>query len=358
MPRIQRGGCWLEKIGISPHWYICWYDARSKRTRRKSTCTTDQSEAEIALAQHILTNAQLIDAKAEDVQLALILNQWNDEHGSKVAAHEVHKFCVAALIERFGTAYIAELTPLRINQFIASMRDDDYSESYINRHLTVLRAALRHGFKNGRLRSIPLIPTIREEPKQKHIFTPEQFSEFLDRSRITEHLFRFCMISANTLARPDAVKALSPFQVDLNGNVIHLNPAGRRQTKKFRPTVPITNTLRPWLSVWDGSPFVTYHGKPVHDIGNSFARVGAAMGIEVSPYCIRHTMATELAKANISESLIARFLGHIPPGTKRATEFYIHYRPDFLRDAVAAIDAYFERLPLKLGTPSKLRVVK
>jgi integrase len=166
------------------------------------------------------------------------------------------------------------------------------------------------------------------------------------------------MIAANTLARPDAVRGLCPFQVDFNSRLIQLNPPGRRQTKKFRPTLPITETLLPWLRVWDGSPYVNYRGKPVRDIGNSFARVGAAMGLNVSPYCIRHTMATELAKASVPEGQIARYLGHVPIGTKRATEFYIHYRPNFLGEAVAAIDAYFERLPVKVERPAaRLQVV-
>lgn len=53
---------------------------------------------------------------------------------------------------------------------------------------------------------------------------------------------------------------------------------------------------------------------------------------------------------------IARFLGHIPPDTKRATAFYIRYRPDFMRDAVSAIDAYFEKLPVKI-TKRTLKVI-
>jgi integrase len=300
----------------------------------------------------------LIDAQPESVQVGIVLSQWYDEHGSRVASAEANRFGVVKLLEKLGTAFVSDLTPIRINQFIADMCGEGYSESYINRHLTVLRAALNHAHENGRLRAIPPIRTLREQPKPKHVFTPDQMAEFFDRARATEHLFRFCMIAANTLARPDAVKALSPFQVDVAAGIIHLNPPGRRQTKKFRPSLPITDTLRPWLRVWDGSPYVHYRGRLIRDIGNSFARVGADMGLEVSPYCIRHTMATELAKANVPEGQIARFMGHIPPGTKRSTEFYIHYRPDFLRDAVTAIDAYFERLPVRLAMPSKLRVVK
>lgn len=360
MPRIRRAGFRLERIAGSPSFYICWYDPATQRTRRQSTGTADQEQANAALAQFILQHTEIQDAAPERVQLALVLSQWNDEHGSRIASAEASKYGVAMLLEHFGAVRVSEVTPLSLKRFVEAMRAQDYAESYINRHLTILRAALRHAWKNGRLKSVPFVGGVQETPKAKHIFTPDQFAEFLDRARKTEHLFRFCVLSANTLARSDAVRGLSPFQVDFDHQLIQLNPPGRRQTKKHRPIVPITATLLPWLRVWDGSPYISYHGKPVHDIGNSFARVGVAMGLEVSPYCIRHTMATELAKASVPEGQIARFMGHVPSGTKRATEFYIHYRPDFLRDAVVAIDSYFERLPLKLISrpAATLRVVE
>ena len=55
------------------------------------------------------------------------------------------------------------------------------------------------------------------------------------------------MISLNTLARPDAVLDLSPAQVDFKRRLIKLNPDGRKQTKKYRPVVPISETLLPHL---------------------------------------------------------------------------------------------------------------
>ena len=61
------------------------------------------------------------------------------------------------------------------------------------------------------------------------------------------------MISLNTLARPDAVLDLGPAQVDIKRRLIKLNPDGRKQTKKYRPVVPISETLLPWLEQCDGT---------------------------------------------------------------------------------------------------------
>ncbi len=71
------------------------------------------------------------------------------------------------------------------------------------------------------------------------------------------HLLMFSMISLNTLARPDAALDLGPMQVDIKRRLAKLNPDGRKQTKKYRPVVPISDTLLPWLSGCDGPRYVS-----------------------------------------------------------------------------------------------------
>ena len=150
------------------------------------------------------------------------------------------------------------------------------------------------------------------------------------------------MISLNTLARPDAVLDLSPSQVDIRRR-IKLNPDGRKQTKKNRPVVPISETLLPWLQGCEGPRYVLYGGKPVESIKKSFAKAVADAGLsDVSPYCLRHTMGTELRSRGVPEWEAKGFMGH-KSETARTTERYARFRPDHLGQAVRAIDAYFNR---------------
>ena len=88
------------------------------------------------------------------------------------------------------------------------------------------------------------------------------------------------MISLNTLARPDAVLDLGPAQVDIKRRLIKLNPDGRKQTKKYRPVVPISMTLLPWLERCDGPRYVLFHGNPVASIKKSFAKAVTAAGLK------------------------------------------------------------------------------
>jgi hypothetical protein len=107
--------------------------------------------------------------------------------------------------------------------------------------------------------------------------------------------------------------------------------------------VPISDTLLPWLEKCDGTRYVLYHGRPVVSIKKSFANAVVDAGLDsVSPYCLRHTMATELRARGVSEWEAMGMLGH--KSQARTTERYAKFRPDYLSQAVKAIDAYFADL--------------
>jgi hypothetical protein len=89
--------------------------------------------------------------------------------------------------------------------------------------------------------------------------------------------------------------------------------------------------------------YVLYHGRPVASIKKSFANAVVDAGLDsVSPYCLRHTMATELRARGVSEWEAMGMLGH--KSQARTTERYAKFRPDYLSQAVKAIDAYFADL--------------
>ena len=178
--------------------------------------------------------------------------------------------------------------------------------SYISRILSVGRAALMRAWKRGELTSVPFIADVERDPEQEaerfRDLRMEEVARLLRSAAAIPHLLTFCIISLNTLARPDAVLDLSPAQVDVKRRLIKLNPDGRKQTKKYRPVVPISATLLPWLERCDGPRYVLFHGNPVASVKKSFAKAVAVAGLnDVSPYCLRHTMATELRARGVSD---------------------------------------------------------
>ena len=158
------------------------------------------------------------------------------------------------------------------------------------------------------------------------------------------------MIALNTLARPSAVLELRPEQVDLQNARINMNPKGRRQTKKRRPIVPITDTLFPFVSDRNVSAFVRWNDVPIKSIKKTFAANVREAGLpkEITPYSLRHTMATELRRRGVPLWEVEGMLGH-----KRQTtsEKYAHYSPEYLSLGREAIDSYFAELSLDYETP-------
>ena len=212
-------------------------------------------------------------------------------------------------------------------------------------------------WKRGELTSVPFIADVERDPEQEaerfRDLRMEEVARLLRSAAAIPHLLTFCIISLNTLARPDAVLDLSPAQVDVKRRLIKLNPDGRKQTKKYRPVVPISATLLPWLERCDGPRYVLFHGNPVASVKKSFAKAVAVAGLnDVSPYCLRHTMATELRARGVSEWEAMGMLGHKSPA--RTTERYAKFRPDYLSGAVRAIDAYFTDLGAAYGDLCKL----
>jgi integrase len=179
----------------------------------------------------------------------------------------------------------------------------------------------------------------------------DEMRRFLTKAQEAPHIFTYCMIALNTLARPDAVMDLAPAQVNLQDRRINLNPKGRKQTKKYRPIVPITDTLLPFVQARDVERFVMWQGRPIESVKTTFRRIvrDAGLSKEITPYSLRHTMAAELRRRSVPAWEVEGLLGHRRPGV---TETYAEFDPAYLSKGREAIDAYFADLGLIYVVPN------
>ena len=264
----------------------------------------------------------------------------------------------------FPGASVTDVTPRKQEVFVQWMRDAGCSDGYIARILAIGRAALNRAYKRQEIQYVPFIMSVPGgEPRERRLSIVEAAALF-DATDL-EHLLIYLMVAFNTLARPKAILELKRFQVNLEDRLIEFNAPGRRQTKKYRPTIPITRTLYPWLKRLSTANVVSYskEDRPVKSVKRAFrrAREQAGLGVDVTPYTIRHTMATELRKRGVPPWEVSGMLGHKSAGYL-TTEIYAKFDPDYLGKAVAAIDDYFVELqgsvkrPLILPEHRPLRV--
>lgn len=353
---FEIGGYWLTRNPRSPYWCRTWYDRERQQTRRASLGESDLERAKVKLAEWFLATVRPKDADPGDIPLSVVLDDYLKRHAVNLPSYDQAKIAVAHLEGFLGGALVADLTIERQEAYIGhrlsslvplpkgskAVAPRRVSSGTVSRELSVLRAALKRAYRRGELKHVPfIIDCDRGLARERHL-SLEEFGALFDAAK-SDHLVMFLMVAANTLARPAAVLELKPFQADLKRRLMSLNPPGRKQSKKYRPTVPITNTLLPWLQSVKANHIVNYHGRKVASIKTAFraARADAGLGPDVTPYTIRHTMATELRSRDVPEWEVQGMLGH---QRDRVTETYAKFRPNYLGKAAQAIDAYFAEL--------------
>ncbi len=294
----------------------------------------------------VAANAEKRKESVEDVLLEELLIRYYQNHARKIPSAEQARLALKRWSDFFAGATVSDLTPDRQDAFVTHLRESGASDGYIARILTVGRAALNRAYKRQEITTVPFIMSVTSDAVRERRLSLDEAAAFFNAIDV-EHLFMYAMVAFNTLARPEAIMELRRFQVNFDDRLIHLNPPGRKQTKKFRPVVPITDTLLPWLQRVRAVNVVSYGKKDrqIRSIKTTFRKTVAKAGLEddVTPYTIRHTIATELRKRGVPPWEVSGLLGHKSAGYA-TTERYAKYDPDYLGMAAKGIDAYFTEL--------------
>lgn len=342
----QIGDYWLSKRPGSDRWCRTWYDADARQTKRVTLGTGDFPEAQLRLADWVLTNARMDQQRARDVPLAQVLVRYWHRKGKGLASAEMTRVALGYWSEFWGEAMVPDALPARQRDFIAWLRDrrvPPLSDGYIKRILTVGKAALNDAYKEGEIDAVPYVLPGEDSPPQDLVFSEAQSADLWKAATLPHERMMLALLYG-TLARPEAALGLHREFVDFDRRLLAQNPPGRKQTKKHRPTVPVCDFLLPWLASAPPGPLVAWQGKEIGSFKTAWRKMRerAGLPVEAVPKTIRHTVATELRASGVPEAEIQGFLGHRAFGGK--TEIYAKYRPDYLGEASAAVDAYMARI--------------
>lgn len=366
-PRLgQIGDYWLSKKPRKGRedgqWCRTWYDPAKRQTCRVGLGTEDFRAAGQRLAAWVVEHERSHLAAPEEVLIEIVLlNYWND-HAQHLPSAKTQKLCLSYWQEFWATRTIAALTPHEQRRFREWLAQRGTGSSGIDRILSVGRAALNRALKWQEVASVPhIFGTLTAEAKRAREpmgrpASPKDIAQLLEVCR-SRHMLMFVLIATSTLARPAAILDLTPEQFDEAHNLLDLNPPGRAQNKKFRPTLPVAPSLAPWLrkTAQTGLPYVAYRGKPISSILHMWRLTRQAAGLDkkITPYSIRHGMAREMRKRHVPTEQISLFLGHLPSGSNATTSVYAPYEPGFLADAVNAIEEVMKEIQSHL---TKIRI--
>ena len=349
---LKLGETWLGRRGDSGAWYRYWWDAERGCTRRASLGTEDLEEAKQLLREWYAREHHPENARIEDVPLATIIRLYYEEHAMNIPSHEAARIALNLWLDHFGEKSVAEATkPKAIDGFIAWLKKTGRSANYINRVLSSGRAAINMAYKKGIIQGAPFI---RQEkvglvpPKGRPLSIEELRALYHLADK--DYLKRFILWMIGTAGRPDAICELHLSQIDLEHGLVHLNPPGREQTKKYRPSVKLPPTLRNEMG--EGPWLIMYKKKRVKEVKAAWRRVRAAAGLDaaVQPYSLRHTVARYLRASGVPAWEVSAQLGHKQHGFS-ITEIYAPFDPSYLSASSIAL----EKLLAEIIVPTDIR---
>jgi hypothetical protein len=279
---------------ISEHDLMDWLHQKEigPSCRRRSLKTTDIEEAKRLLATHAVTAKHRDPLDPEQIMLVVILTHYYENHSdSKPSAHAAKR--AGVLVMEFLESECGFGANVKVAQFTKglqakfaqwSVEKFQHTPSYISRNLSVIAAACRFATKTivkrttygqfEEIRILRLMPEIcfdvkwlaemtdRPEPKPRdYVPIYEYLASLLDVDG-SELLRRYNLIALNTWARPEAIPELSArAQVDFENSLIDLNPPNRKQNKKRRPVIKLTENLRGWFEFWSEDKPLSYDRK-------------------------------------------------------------------------------------------------
>ena len=328
-----------------------WIILDGKDQRSTGCPAHDIAGAEKALARHIATKharaAREVGSRDPDqIPVADVLTLYLTDVVPKHARPEETKGRIRELDKFFGDRMLSYITGETCRAYVAQRSTD----AAARRELEDLRAAINyHRRENLHDKVISVVLPNERLPRDRWLTRSEaarlvraawRYHE-IQKGHATgrqsrQHVARFILVALYTGTRASAVcgaafeRVSGAGYIDLDRGVFYRRPAGKRETKKRQPPVPLPPQLLAHLRRWkrQGQRFaVEWNGEPVQSIRKAFANVvkHAGLGDDVIPHTLRHTAATWLMQTGTDMWQAAGYLGMT---VEMLSARYGHHHPE------------------------------
>ena len=271
---------------------------------------------------------------------------WHEHVLRSVVGVDTQRYAVRKLRQHFGALAVRDIRPAGVAAYVEARRAGRIGrpsvDGTIARELSVLNAAIQHQVRAKRIKAddAPVIELpAPSEPKDRWL-THEEADRLLAAALGSAparlpRVYKFIVLALATASRKTALLELKREQVDLKQRTIKLNPHGRRQTKKRRPLVPISDDLLPIMEriVKEArGEFLLDHPGSIRSV---FDRVCRDAELEdVTPHTLRHTSASWMLQEGVPIEQVAAILGDTIATVERV---YGHHCKDRLLAAANTI---------------------
>lgn len=345
MPRRNKGAR-LQWHRNRKCWYIVWTERG--RSRERSTGSKDRGEAEIALADFIHASNRGSGPRdpAQILVTDALADYLQDRQGEIAAAGRIAA-AIKAMVPYWTAITIAGVTKETCRGYVKSR--GSRSAGTTRRELGVLRAAINHAHREGRITRVVAVH-LPDRPEARDRWLKRAEAAKLLRATMREPRVRlylplFVLLGLYTGARKTAILSLRWPQVDLQSGRLDFHARGERRTNKRRALIPIPAKLlghlrRARRRGEDLGYVINDNGLRLRDIKRGFNSACKTAGLptkgpdKVTPHTLRHTCATWLMQRGVPMWEAAGYLGMSRETLERT---YGHHSPDYLKGAVEAL---------------------
>ncbi|WP_051504137.1 hypothetical protein [Sphingomonas jaspsi] len=353
----QRGNLQLVQRPGRPSLEITWYDPTAGGNRYSSTGTLSIEEGKLKLDDKYLeltkgveccptcrrpydTGKQFTVLEAIEVHLATSKSKPSYKAIAARLDHIVSFLETQARPDIFCSqvdeAWIARFRAWNEQIPVVSPAGNvrDRALSTVENSVLQLAAAMRCVKEEPQFKTIQ-VKTLNRTPSYRATIDDlaAMFAYALTPKKRRDNLLAFLRVSVLTMARPDAAHELSidprRKQWDAQHGIVHLNPAGRRQTKKVRATVPIVERGQ-WLFNHKGFLVVGSAKKSMAAMSSELGLPGdGASGLKLIRRSMAHLVRQRLEARDKPLDQLEAWLGHRV--VDAVSELYAPFSPSYLQ---------------------------
>jgi len=334
-------------------WHILYTDSTG-RERCKTTKSRNKTTAlrRLRLWERVLQDEEFsgepnLNPKVEDFRNAYMI--WGRRHLTRMTLHtQINRWDV--FVATTGVQRFSEITPGLVRDFVGKLHDQGKAPNTINNYLRDLQALMNHarddlGLWTGAKNPIAGIRRMTTEAEYPRALELDQVAALLRAAQEhSESMYAWCLLGLYSGLRfAEIVRCRwEHFQWDRRELIVPTRPGATTKSHASR-VVPIARELLEHLRpLAQDEGFVVYpdaeEGQHVYrvDPKKAFKTIVEKSGLpaEVSTHWLRHTFATQHARAGKSIYLIAEWLGQ---SSVTVTKRYAH-----VRGFNPAIDGYGE----------------
>ncbi len=230
---------------------------------------------------------------------------------------------IEKITEYFGNKRIKEINCIHIEKFKVDMKSQNHASSTIRKYCLILRSILNVAVELGYINKNPSksvkLPSNKPEKERDSIETELLPGLFFKMKQANIYLYTYCkFIYLTGLRSSDVIHLKYENIIVLNGiKCISLQESKNKDKEtRGKTIVPVHPALIEMLED-KGTGYIIKYPYARANMLHRMSRFFKEICLDYTPYHFRHTFATELSKANVSETHINFLLGKLPEGSMK-----------------------------------------